>query len=112
MLTGRHPLHHRDDSLDYILKKERPARSPLSEMRLPNLGPAGIIFVFGTQRQDLVGLPPATAEQAGSPGRLMAMRPLSRDAVVKMADAFGLDAAVPRSRIAELSLGHPWRRAI
>lgn len=112
MLTGRHPLHHRDDSLDYILREERPACSLLSELRLPNLVPAGIIFVFGTQRQDLVGLPPAIAEQAGSPGRLMAMRPLSLDAVVKMADAFGLDAAVPRSRIAELSLGHPWRRAI
>ncbi len=95
------------DGLDHIPREERPARSLLSELPLPNVVPAGVIFVLGTQRLDLVGLPPAVAEQAGATGRLVTMRPLSRDAVAKMADALGLDAAVPRSRIAELSLGHP-----
>lgn len=95
------------DGLDHIPREERPARSLLSELPLPNVVPAGVIFVLGSQRLDLVGLPPAVAEQAGAPGRLVTMRPLSRDAVAKMADVLGLDAAVPRPRIAELSLGHP-----
>lgn len=95
------------DGLDHIPREERPARSLLSELPLPNVVPAGVTFVLGTQRLDLNGLPPAVAEQAGSPVRLVTMRPLSRDAVARMADALGLDAAVPRLRIAELSLGHP-----
>lgn len=95
------------DGLDHIPREERPARSLLSELPLPNVVPAGVIFVLGSQRLDLVGLPPAVAEQAGAPGRLVTMRPLSRDAVAKMADVLGLDAAIPRPRIAELSLGHP-----
>lgn len=95
------------DGLDHIPREERPARSLLSELPLPNVVPEGVIFVLGSQRLDLVGLPPAVAEQAGALGRLVTMRPLSWDAVAKMADVLGLDAAVPRPRIAELSLGHP-----
>lgn len=95
------------DGLDHIPREERPARSLLSELPLPAVVPAGVIFVLGSQRLDLVGLPPAVVEQASAAGRLVTMRPLSRVAVAKMADALGLDAAVPRARIAELSLGHP-----
>lgn len=95
------------DGLDHIPREERPARSLLSELPLPSVVPEGVIFVLGTQRLELAGLPPAVAEQAGAHSRRVAMRPLSRHAVTKMADALGLDAAVSRLRIAELSLGHP-----
>lgn len=95
------------DGLDHIPREERPSRSLLSELPLPNAVPAGVIFVLGSQRLDLVGIPPAVAEQAGASGRLVTMRPLSRDAVTKMADVLGLDATVPRPRITELCLGHP-----
>lgn len=95
------------DGLDHVPREERPTHSLLAELPLPAAVPAGVTFVLGTQRLDLAHLKPAVQEQAGKSGRLVTMRPLSRDAVARMADAFGLDPAVSRQRLNELSHGHP-----
>lgn len=95
------------DGLDHIPREERPAHSLLTEFPLPDAIPAGVTFVLGAQRLDLAHLKPAVQEQAAKPDRQVAMRPLGRDAVALMADALGLDPAIPRTRLHELSHGHP-----
>ena len=95
------------DGLDHVLREERPTHSLLAELPLPAAIPTGVIFVLGTQRLDLAHLKPAVQEQAAMSGRLVTMRPLGRDAVAQMADAFGLALTISRQRLNELSHGHP-----
>jgi|LNFM01.1.fsa_nt_gb hypothetical protein len=95
------------DGLDHIPREERPVTSLLGELPLPAAVPAGVVFVLGTQRLDLAQLKPAVQEQAAEAGRLVSMSPLSRDAVAQMADALGLDGAIPRLRLSEIGQGHP-----
>lgn len=96
----------RDHSV-HVPREERPTHSLLAELPLPAAVPTGVTFVLGTQRLDLAHLKPVVQEQAGKSGRLVTMRPLSRDAVARMADALSLDPAVSRQRLNELSHGHP-----
>jgi hypothetical protein len=95
------------DGLDHVPREERPTHSLLAELPLPAAVPTGVTFVLGTQRLDLAHLKPAVQEQAAKSDRLVEMRPLGRDAVVRMADGLGLDPAVSRQRLHELSHGHP-----
>jgi len=95
------------DGLDHVPREEQPTYSLLAELPLPAAVPKGVTFVLGTQRLDLAHLKPAVQEQAAKSGRLVAMRPLGREAVAQMADALGLDPAVSRLRLYELSHGHP-----
>ncbi|MFM0654218.1 AAA family ATPase [Paraburkholderia sediminicola] len=95
------------DGLDHVPREERPTYSLLAELPLPGAVPKGVTFVLGTQRLDLAHLKPAVQEQAEKSERLVAMRPLRREAVVRMAEAFGLDPAISRQRLNELSHGHP-----
>lgn len=95
------------DGLDHVPREERPAHSLLAELPLPAAVPRGVIFVLGTQRLDLAHLKPAVQEQAAKPDRIVAMHPLGRDAVARMADALGLNPSVSRKRLNELSHGHP-----
>ena len=95
------------DGLDHVPREERPTHSLLAELPLPAAVPTGVTFVLGTQRLDLEHLKPAVQDQAAKSGQLVTMRPLSRDAVGRMADALGLDPAVSRQRLNELCHGHP-----
>jgi len=95
------------DGLDHVPREERPTYSLLAELPLPAAVPKGVTFVLGTQRLDLAHLRPAVQEQAAKSDRFVAMRPLGREAVVRMAEALGLDPAVSRQRLNELSHGHP-----
>lgn len=95
------------DGLDHVPREERPTHSLLAELPLPAAVPAGVVFVLGTQRLDLAHLKPAVQEQAAKCDRLVEMRPLGRDAVMRMTDALGLDPAISRQRLNELSHGHP-----
>jgi len=95
------------DGLDHVPREERPVHSLLAELPLPSAVPKGVTFVLGTQRLDLAHLKPAVQEQAAKLGRLVEMRPLGRDAVMRMANALGLDPAISRQRLNELSHGHP-----
>lgn len=95
------------DGLDHVPREELPAHSLLAELPLPSAVPRGVTFVLGTQRLDLAQLKPAVQEQAVQSGRLVTMSPLSREAVARMADLLGLDATISRTRLNELSHGHP-----
>lgn len=95
------------DGLDHVPREERPERSFLSELPLPASVPQGVIFLLGTQRLDLPGVPPAVRDQADTAARRVDMAPLSQAAISSMADAMGLPESVPRSRLRELAHGHP-----
>jgi hypothetical protein len=95
------------DGLDHVPREERPERSFLSELPLPASIPQGVIFLLGTQRLDLPGIPPSVRDQAGTATRRVDMAPLSQAAISSMADAMGLPESVPRSRLRELAHGHP-----
>lgn len=95
------------DGLDHVPREERPQHSFLSELPLPHALPEGIVFVLGTQRLDLAGMPPAAAEQASEPGRCVVVTPLSREAVSRLADAAGVPTDVDRDEIYARSDGHP-----
>lgn len=95
------------DGLDHVPREERPTHSLLGELPLPAAIPTGVMFVLGTQRLDLAHLKPAVKEQAEKSERLVRMRPLGREAVARMADALGLDPAIPRLDVSNLSHGHP-----
>lgn len=95
------------DGLDHVPREERPERSFLSELPLPASVPPGVIFLLGTQRLDLPGIPPAVRDQADMATRRVNMMPLSQVAISSMADVMGLQASVPRSRLRELAHGHP-----
>ncbi len=95
------------DGLDHVPREERPTQSLLGELPLPSAIPAGVTFVLGTQRLDLEHLKPAVKDQAQKRDRLVRMRPLSRQAIAKMADAFGLDQGISRLEVSKLSRGYP-----
>lgn len=95
------------DGLDHVPREERPERSFLAELPLPLSVPDGVLFVLGTQRVDLSDIPPSVQEQARSPDRSVEMAPLSPPAVAAMADAAGLPPSISRTRIHELTQGHP-----
>lgn len=95
------------DGLDHVPREERPTNSLVAELPLPEAVPTGVIFVLGTQRLDLSSLKPAVGDQAGRPERLVRMSPLSREDVARMADTLGLDTAISRLDLSNLTLGHP-----
>lgn len=95
------------DGLDHVPREERPEQSFLTELPLPNSIPPGVVFVLGTQRVDLPGIPPSVRDQATVAGRHLEIAPLSQVAIAAMAEALGLPETVSRSRVLELAQGHP-----
>ncbi|WP_143136616.1 ATP-binding protein [Burkholderia ubonensis] len=95
------------DGLDHVPREEKPQRSFLAELPLPEAVPDGVLFVLGTQRLNLDDIKPAVQDQAGGVGRSITVTPLAREAVYRMADLLGLDESIDRDRIFDLSNGHP-----
>lgn len=95
------------DGLDHVPREERPQHSFLCEFPLPQAVPEGIIFLLGTQRLDLSGLPPSVRDQAGLAARSVLVKPLPREAISRLADAAGVPADVDRSAIYVRTAGHP-----
>lgn len=95
------------DGLDHVPREEHPERSFLSELPLPSAVPEGVLFLLGTQRVDLPGIPPAVIAQAAETSRNMAMTPLLPAAISGMADRLGLQPEISRTRLYELAKGHP-----
>lgn len=95
------------DGLDHVSREERPARSLLAELPLPTAIPAGVLFVLGTQRLDLAGIPPAVRDEAEQQARLVIVTPLSRKAVHRIADVAGLPQDISRDEVYEAGEGHP-----
>lgn len=95
------------DGLDHVPREERPMRSFLADLPLPAAVPDGVLFILGTQRVDLADIPPAVRDQASVAERQVEMQGLSLGAIATMADALGVPMAVSRSRLRDLTLGHP-----
>jgi len=95
------------DGLDHVPREERTDLSLLTALPLPQSIPDGVVFVLGTQRLDLPGMPPAVAEEAGSHGRRVEVARLDQTAVAAMAAAAGLDPGVDRADLQRIGGGHP-----
>lgn len=95
------------DGLDHVPREERPQRSLLAELPAPQAIPLGVLFVLGTQRLELDGIPPAVIDQAGASDRKVPVALLSREAVHRIADKLGLAADIDRSEVYRLAKGHP-----
>jgi hypothetical protein len=95
------------DGLDHIPREEKPQRSLLSELPLPNSLPDGVLFVLGTQRVSLDDIMPAVCEEASDEERSIKVAPLARDAVHRMADLLDLEESIDRDAIFDLAHGHP-----
>jgi hypothetical protein len=95
------------DGLDHVPREERPKRSLLNELPLPISLPTGVLFVLGTQKLDLEGMPPEVNSQASRPERLIAVEALSREAVFRLVKVSGLSEDSDAETIFERSLGHP-----
>lgn len=95
------------DGLDHVPREERPERSFLSELPLPDSVPLGVNFLLGTQRLDLAEIPPAVRDQADAGSRRVDIAPLSQAGISSIADVMGLPESVPRRRLRELAHGHP-----
>ena len=95
------------DGLDHIPREEKPDRSLLSALPLPNAVPDGVLFVLGTQRIDLSDMPPAVREQASQKGRQIGVQPLSIGATKRISDQLGLPVEIDRRAVHEVGQGHP-----
>lgn len=95
------------DGLDHIPREERPVHSLLAELPNPQSVPSGVIFVLGTQRLDLANMPPSVREQSDHPSRKVGVQPLTLESVCRIADQLGLAPDVDRTKVFELTRGHP-----
>jgi hypothetical protein len=95
------------DGLDHVPREEATEKSLLTALPLPQSIPDGVLFVLGTQRLDLPGMPPAVTEEAGSEGRRIEVARLDQAAVTAMAGAAGLDSDVDRVDLHRVGGGHP-----
>lgn len=95
------------DGLDHIPREERPDRSMLSALPLPQSIPEGVLFVLGTQRLDLDDLPPSVREDAARTDRRIDIAPLSEDAVIRIAAQLGLPDDIAASQVYAVAEGHP-----
>ncbi|WP_028967904.1 ATP-binding protein [Sphingomonas phyllosphaerae] len=95
------------DGLDHVPREEFPAHSLLAALPLPQAVPDGVLFVIGTQRLDLPGMPPSVREQSGSDDRRIDIAPLSRATIGDMADVARLDPEVDRGELHRVGGGHP-----
>ncbi|QPC89765.1 ATP-binding protein [Mesorhizobium sp. INR15] len=95
------------DGLDHIPREELPEHSLLSVLPLPHAVPDGVLFLLGTQKLDLKGIPPSVRDQADAVGRRIEIAPLSREAVHRIAHASRLSPDVDYDILWERSEGHP-----
>lgn len=95
------------DGLDHIPREERPDRSLLRALPLPQSVPEGVLFVLGSQRLDLADMPAGVQAEAGAIDRSIAVSPLPKNAIAAMADAFGLAQEIARDDVYRIGAGHP-----
>jgi len=95
------------DGLDHVPREERPSRSFLLELPLPGSIPDGILFILGSQRIDLADIPPSVRDQAANAPRCIVVAPLSREAVMRLADSAGVPPDVDRAALCDRADGHP-----
>jgi hypothetical protein len=95
------------DGLDHVPREERPERSFLRELPLPEVVPDGVVFLLGTQRLELDDIPPGVVSQASQGSRCVNVGPLTREAVSRLADVAGVPDDVDREALYRHTSGHP-----
>jgi hypothetical protein len=65
------------------------------------------LFVLGSQHLDLEDLNATAKQQAGEPGRCIAIAPLPRAAIFEMAETAGIPSFVDREELYGATAGHP-----
>lgn len=98
------------DGLDHIPREQRPARSLLTELPLPEQIPDGVVFVLGTQTDELDDLQTATIDSLQEEARRIEIEPLDRTAVHQVVTKAGLRSRLSLEQIDllySLSGGHP-----
>lgn len=98
------------DGLDHIPREQRPARSLLTELPLPEQIPEGVVFVLGTQTDELDDLPTATISSLQEEARRIEIEPLDRTSVHQVVTKAGLGSRLSVEQIDllySLSGGHP-----
>lgn len=98
------------DGLDHIDREQHPGRSLLKDLPQPDQIPEGVIFLLGSQTDQLADLSAATIESLKQVERRIEIEPLDRNAVRRIirksviADKLNADQL---DKIYELSGGHP-----
>lgn len=95
------------DGLDHIPREERPARSLLAELPLPEALPNGVLILLGTQKLELESLKHQVREQASEACRNIHIAPLTLENITKMASELDLDESISRQNIYDICQGHP-----
>lgn len=108
-ITGRRTLIV-VDGLDHIAREQAPERSLLRDLPAPERVPDGVLFVLGSQTDQLPDLSPRIRLALNQDGRRITMRPIDRDDVFAILDQAGLRTPLTpddRERVFQLSAGHP-----
>jgi hypothetical protein len=95
------------DGLDHIERELQPERSLLKDLLPPDSLPEGVLFVLGSQRLVLEGLPNAVKVNIEA-GNVVDMGRMSTEAMERTIDAVIPEAEdLDRRRIREVAEGHP-----
>jgi hypothetical protein len=113
---GREYLEHNRrtyiliDGLDHIEREQRPSQSLLKDLPTPAAVPDGVVFILGSQTDQLQDLSARIRDQLDADGRRVSIQPLEREDVLEILRELPGDEAVAageRERIYRLSAGHP-----
>lgn len=98
------------DGLDHIGREQRPIRSLLLDLFPPERVPEGVLFVLGSQTDQLDDFPDRVQQAIRQPDRRIEMQSLSREAVLRLIDKSSLPTELSNEQegnILGLSEGHP-----
>lgn len=98
------------DGLDHIEREQSPERSLLNDLPHPSSVPEGVILILGSQSLNLDGLSSAVKSHLEESGRQVIMSPLSRPAVLAIADVIKTPTTLTveqKDEVLNISGGHP-----
>jgi len=98
------------DGLDHVPRELKPTESLLGDLPDPDQIPEGVLFILGSQTDQLDDLPTAVQTAIRQLDRRIEMAALARSAAYRVVDAAGLPVSMTdgqKDRLYELSGGNP-----
>ncbi len=98
------------DGLDHIAREQKPIHSLLRALPFPEQIPEGVFFILGSQTDQLADLPDRVQQSIQQPERRIEIKPLTREAVLKLLDKAKLGTELSsdqRDHVYQLTEGHP-----
>lgn len=98
------------DGLDHVARELRPQRSLLRDLPMPEQIPPGVLYLLGSQTDQLDELPDRVQHAIRQADRRIEMRPLTRQAVFRIAERAGVPVPPTdeqKEELYRLSAGHP-----